>query len=112
MVDSSKVVRYKNAKVVKPGEPQPILDELWVQGKTIIDPQKYFYDVSRRADEEVDCKGMILAPGYIDIQCNGICQPFVVLEVLMSTHCLVARRLLIVLKSINIYKVSTTALSE
>jgi len=71
MVDSTKVVRYKNARIVKPGEPHPILDELWVQGGKIIDPQKYFYDVSKRADEEVDCKGMILAPGYIDIQCNG-----------------------------------------
>ena len=74
MVDSSRVVRYKNALVVKPGEPVPFLDELWVQGGKIIDPQKYFYDVSKRADEEVDCNGMILAPGYIDIQCNGTCE--------------------------------------
>ena len=74
---ASRVVRYKNAQVVKPGQPQPILDELWVQGGTIIDPQKYFYDVSKRADEEVDCKGMILASGYIDIQCNGIYRLFV-----------------------------------
>ena len=71
MVDSFKVVRYKNAKVVKPGKPLPVLDELWVQRGKIIDPQKYFYDIAKRADEEVDCKGLILAPGYIDIQCNG-----------------------------------------
>lgn len=73
MVDSARVVRYKNARVVKSGKPLSIIDELWVQEGKIIDPQKYFYDVSKRADEEVDCKGMILAPGYIDIQCNGTC---------------------------------------
>ena len=72
MVDSVKVVRYKNARIVKRGESQPEIDELWVQGGKIIDPQKYFYDVAKQADEEVDCKGLIVAPGYIDIQCNGI----------------------------------------
>ena len=72
MVDLVKVVRYKNARIVKPKEPLPINDELWVQGGKIIDPQKYFYDVAKQADEEVDCKGLIVAPGYIDIQCNGI----------------------------------------
>ena len=80
-----RVVRYKNARVVKPGKPRPIIDELWVQGGRIIDPQKYFFDVAKRSDEEVDCKGLILAPGYIDIQCNGkltICNSFVVLEAL------------------------------
>ena len=80
-----RVVRYKNARVVKPGKPWPIIDELWVQGGRIIDPQKYFFDVAKRSDEEVDCKGLILAPGYIDIQCNGklaICNSFVVLEAL------------------------------
>ena len=82
-----RVVRYKNARVVKPGEPRPIIDELWVQGGKITDPQKYFFDVAKRADEEVDCKGLILAPGYIDIQCNGTICNFIDISEALKLSC-------------------------
>ena len=63
------VVRFKNARIVRDGKLEH--DELWVQDGKIVDPQKYFFDVKRRADEEIDCKNAIIAPGLIDIQFNG-----------------------------------------
>jgi len=64
-----KVVRFKNACIVKDGEVNK--DELWIQNGKIINPQEYFFDIKKRADQEIDCKGFIIAPGLIDIQFNG-----------------------------------------
>lgn len=46
--------------------------DVWVRGGTIIDPMKLFYEERKAADLIVDCKGLILAPGFIDIQINGV----------------------------------------
>jgi len=53
-----------------------VVDDLWVQSGRIIDPISRFWDAHNRdealaADVVVDCKGLILAPGYIDLQLNG-----------------------------------------
>lgn len=37
----------------------------------ILDPEKLFFDEQGYADEQVDCEGQILAPGFIDVQING-----------------------------------------
>lgn len=37
----------------------------------ILDPEKLFFDEQGYADEQVDCEGSIVAPGFIDIQING-----------------------------------------
>lgn len=57
-----KMVRYYNARVVKNHE--LMNGELWTWNGKIIAPQE-------KADSEVDVKGLILAPGYIDLQING-----------------------------------------
>lgn len=59
---SHPVQRYYNCRVVL----NHALDtgELWVAGGKIISPQSH-------ADEEIDVKGEIIAPGYIDLQING-----------------------------------------
>jgi len=69
MAESSTVLRLKNARIVRGGK--LIDEELWIQDGKIIDPQEYFYDVKKRADKEIDCKNLIIAPGLIDIQFNG-----------------------------------------
>lgn len=45
--------------------------DLWVQAGKIIDPIKLFYQDKKSPDVTVDCKGLIVAPGFIDIQING-----------------------------------------
>ena len=42
-----------------------------VRDGIILDPQKCFYEENRTPDIDVDCGGMILAPGYIETQING-----------------------------------------
>ena len=43
--------------------------ELWMQGGTIVDPQRRFWArAGAAADRRVDCGGRILAPGFIDTQ--------------------------------------------
>ncbi len=48
-----------------------IIDDLWIRYGKIINPQKIFFDEKIQADIEYDCQGVIIAPGYIDLQING-----------------------------------------
>jgi N-acetylglucosamine-6-phosphate deacetylase len=48
-----------------------IIDDLWIRHGKIIDPQKIFFDEKIQADIEYDCQGVLIAPGYIDLQING-----------------------------------------
>jgi N-acetylglucosamine-6-phosphate deacetylase len=45
--------------------------DVWVRGGTIIDPMKLFYEEKRAPDMTIDCRGLIVTPGFIDIQING-----------------------------------------
>lgn len=47
--------------------------EIWIKNGRIIDGKKIFYDEKCNADLQVDCCGLIIAPGFIDIQINGYC---------------------------------------
>lgn len=50
-------------------------DDLWVREGKILDPEKLFFDEQAYADNQVDCGGAIVAPGFIDVQINGgICE--------------------------------------
>lgn len=56
--------------------PKPCLvsacrEDLWVRGGRILDPEKLFFEERRVADEQRDCGGCIVAPGFIDVQING-----------------------------------------
>lgn len=48
-----------------------IKDDLWIRDGKILDPQKIFFDERKQADIEYDCHGVLIAPGYIDLQING-----------------------------------------
>ena len=45
--------------------------DVWVRDGRIVDPQKLFYDEKRGPDRVVDCRELIVAPGFIDLQING-----------------------------------------
>ncbi|KAJ1350005.1 hypothetical protein KIN20_005701 [Parelaphostrongylus tenuis] len=66
---SGKLVQFVNAKVLKDGK--LVSDDVWVRDGKIIDGLSVFYDERRRADIQVNCDGLILSPGFIDIQING-----------------------------------------
>lgn len=46
-------------------------DYLWVRDGKIVDPEKIFFDEKITPDKKIDCEGLIIAPGFIDLQING-----------------------------------------
>lgn len=46
-------------------------DDLWVRNGSILDPHVIFFEENILADIKIDCKGLLIAPGYIDVQING-----------------------------------------
>lgn len=46
--------------------------DVWVRGGKIMEPLKLFYQEKRPPDCIIDCRGLIVAPGFIDIQINGV----------------------------------------
>lgn len=61
-IENGKLFCYYNGKILRNHE--IVEGEIWVADGKIISPQK-------KADYEIDVHGMILAPGYIDLQING-----------------------------------------
>ncbi|VDO67306.1 unnamed protein product [Heligmosomoides polygyrus] len=66
---AGKLIQFINAKVLRNGKLVP--DQVWVRDGKIIDGASVFFDERRKADIQVDCEGLILSPGFIDIQING-----------------------------------------
>lgn len=69
------LVRFKGGFVCSD---EGVLEEgdVWARGGAIIDPVKLFYQEKRAPDLTIDCRGWIVAPGFIDIQINGqVCHP-------------------------------------
>lgn len=58
----NKVFRYYHARVLNNHE--IVKNELWVTNGKVISPQE-------KADYEINVQGLIIAPGYIDLQVNG-----------------------------------------
>ncbi|XP_077862428.1 N-acetylglucosamine-6-phosphate deacetylase-like [Saccoglossus kowalevskii] len=48
-----------------------IKEDLWVREGKILNPRKLFWDEKGYADVKINCNGMILSPGLIDVQING-----------------------------------------
>lgn len=67
----TQVIRFKGGEVCSD---RGVLEkgDVWVRGGTIIDPIELFYGEKKAPDLTVDCRGLIVAPGFIDIQINGV----------------------------------------
>ncbi|KAL4230192.1 putative N-acetylglucosamine-6-phosphate deacetylase [Mactra antiquata] len=63
------IYQYKNCTILWNHE--LILEDLWVRDGKILNPEKLFFEEQAYADVQIDCKGCIIAPGYIDVQING-----------------------------------------
>ena len=65
------IIRFTNVKLVKDGK---LVDqELWIQDGKILNPEPVFFDKRVFADISINCKQMIIAPGYLELQINGKC---------------------------------------
>ncbi|XP_060580007.1 N-acetylglucosamine-6-phosphate deacetylase-like [Ruditapes philippinarum] len=63
------IYQYKNCKIL--WNHSLVEEDLWVREGKILNPEKLFFDEQAYADVQIDCKGCIIAPGYIDVQING-----------------------------------------
>jgi N-acetylglucosamine-6-phosphate deacetylase len=70
MSASDKIYKIINARLLLNHE---IVENsyLWFQNGKIIHPQNLFFSARRDADEIIDAKGLLVAPGFIDTQING-----------------------------------------
>jgi len=67
---SSPLVQFFNCRLLR--DHALVRDDLWVRDGRIENPEHLFFDEQVSADLQVDCQGAILAPGFIDLQINGI----------------------------------------
>eukprot|EP01116_Phalansterium_solitarium_P011666 TRINITY_DN2741_c0_g1_i4.p1 TRINITY_DN2741_c0_g1~~TRINITY_DN2741_c0_g1_i4.p1 ORF type:complete len:399 (+),score=-12.59 TRINITY_DN2741_c0_g1_i4:70-1266(+) len=65
---NSPITKFVNVSILR--NRKVIREELWVQDGKIIDPEKMFWQ-RKEADITVDGHGLLIAPGYIDLQING-----------------------------------------
>jgi len=65
----SNLLQFINCKLLR--NHRFVDEHLWVENGRVINPEPVFFDSKRPADAIIDCKGAILAPGFIDIQING-----------------------------------------
>ena len=65
----TKVIRFTNCQILRDHE--IIREDLWVRDGKIVNPEPIYYLERRPADISIDCKSLLIAPGYIDLQING-----------------------------------------
>ncbi|XP_054615693.1 N-acetylglucosamine-6-phosphate deacetylase isoform X2 [Dunckerocampus dactyliophorus] len=68
-VSDAPITQLVNCRILRDHRLQR--EDLWVREGKILDPEKLFFDEKAYADEQVDCEGSIVAPGFIDVQING-----------------------------------------
>jgi len=67
---SHQLIRFCNCTMLRHHE--IIQDDLWVRNGKILDPEKVFFDERIQADVVVDCCELLIVPGFIDVQINGM----------------------------------------
>ena len=63
------ISKYHNCLVLR--NHQLLRDEFWTYGSIIINPEPHFFNEKVVPDFVVDCRGALIAPGFIDVQLNG-----------------------------------------
>ncbi|NP_001120283.1 N-acetylglucosamine-6-phosphate deacetylase [Xenopus tropicalis] len=68
-VSDAPIVQFRNCRILRDHTLQR--EDLWVRQGKVLNPEKLFFDEKGYADMQVDCRGLIIAPGFIDTQLNG-----------------------------------------
>jgi len=63
------VYKFFNCRVLRDGH--IVKDDLWIRDGKIVDPREVFWMEKTEADVLIDCTGMLISPGFIDVQMNG-----------------------------------------
>nr|CAG4634791.1 EOG090X06GX [Alona affinis] len=66
---SGGIIQFHNCFILRGG--QILKDDLWTRNGKIINPEKVFFDERTYADVRINCQGVLIAPGFIDVQING-----------------------------------------
>ncbi|XP_078684510.1 N-acetylglucosamine-6-phosphate deacetylase-like isoform X2 [Branchiostoma floridae x Branchiostoma belcheri] len=66
---TSTIYQFYNCRILKDGKLQR--EDLWIRDGKILNPEKLFFDEKGYADVRIDCKNLLISPGYIDVQING-----------------------------------------
>ncbi|KAJ9585221.1 hypothetical protein L9F63_002984 [Diploptera punctata] len=67
--EQSRLLQFRNCRILRDHE--IITEDFWVRNGKIVDPEKVFFDENVSADVQIDCKGALISPGFIDLQING-----------------------------------------
>ncbi|XP_015437191.1 PREDICTED: putative N-acetylglucosamine-6-phosphate deacetylase [Dufourea novaeangliae] len=68
--ESKRILKqFHNCRILRNGK--ILIEDLWVRDGKIVDPEQIFYDEKSKPDIRIDCGGLLLSPGYIDLQING-----------------------------------------
>ena len=63
------VSKFTNCYILR--DHKIIREDVLVRDGKFLDPEPLFFDEQKKPDRVVDCNGLLLAPGLIDIQING-----------------------------------------
>ena len=63
------LIQFINCRILYRGA--IVLDDLWVRDGKVCNPEQIFFDEKIQADLKIDCKNLIISPGFIDVQING-----------------------------------------
>jgi N-acetylglucosamine-6-phosphate deacetylase len=69
MKSDKKLLQFRNCLIMR--DHAIITEDFWVRDGKIVDPERVFFDEKISADIQIDCKGALIAPGFIDLQING-----------------------------------------
>lgn len=68
-MERSDIIKFHNCFLLRDGE--IVKDDLWTCGGKIVNPEPIFFDKKETADVQINCQGLLIAPGFIDVQVNG-----------------------------------------
>ena len=71
---NQRLLQFRNCFILR--DHQIIREDLWVRNGKIVNPERIFFDEKNYADEQIDCNGAIISPGFIDVQINGMANVF------------------------------------
>ncbi|XP_012250519.2 N-acetylglucosamine-6-phosphate deacetylase [Athalia rosae] len=61
--------QFYNCQILRNGH--IIKEDLWVRDGRFVNPEKIFYDEKIQPGIKIDCCGMLISPGFIELQING-----------------------------------------